>query len=116
MVNLSEREESLCGTYYPRVAARVELVPFPTRVSVPGCLDVDYGAKFLHRGRALVQPCFLFRGQFDLDDLLDALRAQFYWHAHVEAADAVLALQIRGTRQNLFLVFQDCLDHFGRGS
>ena len=54
--------------------------------------------------------------QFDFDDLLDALGAEFHGHADVEAVNAVLAVEVGGAGQNLLLVFQDRLDHFGSGS
>ena len=36
-------------------------------------LHPDHPAQLLHRRRALIQPCLLFRRQLDLDDLLDSL-------------------------------------------
>ena len=55
-------------------------------------LDPNHPAQLLHRCRALLQPGLLFRSQLDLDDLLNALRAQLHWHPDVESADPVLAL------------------------
>src|SRR5258707_492244 len=44
----------------------------------PSRLDVDHRDEFLHRSGALVEGCFFFRGEFDLDDLLDPLGSEFY--------------------------------------
>src|ERR1700736_614420 len=49
--------------------------------------------------------------EFDFDDLLDALRAEFDGDAYEEAVDAVLALQVGGTGHNHLLVEQDRVDH-----
>ena len=64
-------------------------------------------ADFLQRG-------VLFRRQLDLDDLLDAARAELDRHADEQIADAVLALQEHRARQDLLLVLQDGLDHLRR--
>src|SRR5262245_37653759 len=58
------------------------------------------------RGRRLLEPRSLLLGEVDLDDLLDAARADLRRHAHVEAVDPVLALEVRGARQHALLVEQ----------
>ena len=56
--------------------------------------------------------------ELDLDDLLEAGRAQLAGNADVVAVDAVLALQISRAGKNLLLVLEDGFDHLsdcGRG-
>src|ERR1700675_1732627 len=64
-------------------------------------LDADHGAELLHGCGTLLESRIFFGCQLDLDDLFQAGRAQLAWHADVEAIDAVLALKITRTRQNL---------------
>src|SRR5436189_4126132 len=52
--------------------------------------------------------------QLDFDDLFESVAAEFHRHADEEAVAAILALQERGTRQNLALVFENRLDHLHR--
>src|SRR2546425_4163199 len=49
--------------------------------------------------------------QVDLDDLFDSPLAQLDGDAYEQAVDAVLALQISGTRKYLFLVLQNRFGH-----
>src|SRR5579862_1052099 len=53
-------------------------------------------------------------GEVELDDLLDALRAELHRHAHVQAVDAVLALEVRRARKHALLVQHDRVDHLRR--
>src|ERR1700722_2727858 len=79
-------------------------------------LDGNDSAKLFHGGSALVEGCFLFWSEFDFDDLLDTLGAEFHRDADKEPVDTVFSVQIGGTGENLFLVFENGLDHFcGRG-
>ena len=66
----------------------------------------------LHRGGGFLQRGVFFGGQFDLDDLLGAARAQFHRNADEQAVDAVFAFEINGAGQNLLLVLQDGFHHF----
>ena len=43
------------------------------------------------------------------------VRAELHRHAHVEAVDPVLALEVRGAGQHALLVEQDRVDHLRRG-
>src|SRR5208282_205373 len=81
----------------------------------PSRLDVDHRDEFFHGSGALVEGRFLFRSQFDLDDLLDPLGAEFHRDADKEPVDAILSVKIGGAGENLFLVFEDGLDHLGGG-
>src|ERR671918_1385694 len=65
------------------------------------------------RGRRPYHLLLLGR-QLQLDDLLDPSGAQLRGHAHVEASDPVLALEVRGARQHALLVEADGVDHLGR--
>ena len=49
--------------------------------------------------------------QFDLDDLLNAARADDHRHADIEVVDAVLAGEVRGAGQNALLVAQIAFRH-----
>src|SRR3984893_3556138 len=89
--------------------------PASTR-AIRSRLDVDHRYEFLHGGDALVELCFLIRSEFDLDDLLDPLSSEFYRHADEETMDAILSIEVGGAGENLFLVFEDGLDHLGDGS
>ena len=53
-------------------------------------------------------------GQLELDDLLDAAGAELDRHAHVEAVDPVLALEVGGAGQDALLVEHDRVDHLRR--
>src|ERR1035437_6242115 len=74
-------------------------------------LHPDHAHQLLHRVGALLQGGLLFRGQLDLDDLLDAVRAQLAGHANEQAVDTVLAFEIGGARHDLLLVLKDGLNH-----
>src|SRR5262249_24913108 len=49
--------------------------------------------------------------QLDLVDLPDPGGAELHRDAHVEAVDAVLALEVRGAREDALLVEHDRVDH-----
>src|SRR6266852_6641548 len=89
--------------------------PSLLRITNDIILDVDHRDEFLHGRSALVEGSFLFRCEFDLDDLLDSLGAEFHRNADKKPVDAVLSVEIGGARKNLFLVFEDGLDHFCGG-
>src|SRR5581483_9488053 len=57
-----------------------------------------------HRVARRLQRVALVVGEIELDDLLDPARAELARHAHVEAVDAVLALEVRGAREHALLV------------
>src|SRR5215472_1916841 len=79
-------------------------------------LHADHFDQFGHSIGALLQSRLLFRCQFYLDDLFQAVGAELARHAHEQVFDPVLALQVDGAGQDLFLVFQNRLDHLrGRG-
>src|SRR4051794_7774359 len=77
------------------------------RIGRCGPLHLDHVDQFLHRAGRLLQRLVLFGRQGDLDDLLDAPRAEFHRHADEQVADAVLALQKYGARQDLLLVLEN---------
>src|SRR5579863_8724850 len=70
------------------------------------------GHEFAHRSGGLVERGFFFRGELDLDNLLDAPRAQFHWYADVQSLNAVLALEVSRARENFLFVLQNRFDHF----
>src|ERR1700693_952004 len=82
---------------------------------VPHGLYADDGHQFLDRCDAFVERSLLFGGELDLDNLLDALGAEFYRHTHIKALDSVFPFEIGGAGKNLLLVLEDGLDHFGDG-
>src|SRR5437660_694580 len=47
-------------------------------------------------------------------NLLDPARAKLHGHSYKQPLNAVLTFQIRGARQDLFLVLEDRLDHLDR--
>ena len=49
--------------------------------------------------------------QLELEDLLHAARAEQHGHAHVDAARAVLAVEVRGAGEHALLIAQDRLGH-----
>src|SRR5436305_4059388 len=53
--------------------------------------------------------------EVELDDLLDAARAELARDAHVEPVDLVLALEVRRAREHTLLVEHDRVDHLRRG-
>src|SRR5918992_341895 len=57
------------------------------------------------------QQLLLLVREVELDDLLDPARAELDRDAHVEAVDAVLALEVRRHREHALLVQQDGVDH-----
>src|SRR4051794_26421865 len=65
-------------------------------------------------GRSLQRLRLLGR-EVELDDLLDPARAELARHAHVEAVDPVLALEIRRAGQDAPLVEHDRVDHLRSG-
>src|SRR2546430_8348365 len=81
----------------------------------PSRLDVDHRDEFLHRSGALVEACFFFRGELNFDNLFDSLSSEFYRDADEESVDAIFPVEIGGARKNLFLVFEDGLDHLRDG-
>src|SRR5208283_4886386 len=102
-------------TSWRRETSKATAVCRPSRLVSQGArLHSNHAHQLLHRRCALVQSGFLFRRQLDFDDLLDSLRAELHRHSNVEAVDAVLALQVRSARQDLFLVLEDRFDHFRR--
>ena len=64
-----------------------------------------------HGAGRLVQRRALGVGQAQLEDLLDAGRAELDRHADEEAVDPVLALEQHAARQDALLVEQDRVDH-----
>src|ERR1035441_5292788 len=74
-------------------------------------LHPDDAHQFLHRVGALLQGGLLFRGQLDLDDLLDAVRAPLARYADEQPVDTVFAFEIGGARHDLLLVLEDGLNH-----
>src|ERR1035438_9653658 len=63
-------------------------------------LHPDHADQLLHRVGALLQGGLLFRGQLDLDDLLDAVRAQLARYADEQPVDTVFAFEIGGARRS----------------
>src|SRR5215831_1803770 len=71
--------------------------------------QLPHGANRFLEGLALV------RGQLDLDDLLHSCAAKLHGNAHVDARDAVLAIEVGRAREDLLLIFQNGLDHLHSG-
>src|SRR3954470_9009577 len=65
-------------------------------------------------GRRLQRLRLLVR-EVELDDLLDAARAELDRDAHVEAVDPVLALEVRRAGEHALLVEHDRVDHLRSG-
>src|SRR2546421_3098908 len=65
-------------------------------------------------GRSL-QRRTLVVGEVELDDLLDTAGAELDRHAHVQAVDPVLALEVRRAREDAFLVEHDRVAHLSGG-
>src|SRR5688572_29185790 len=61
--------------------------------------------------RGLVECRPLVVAQVELDDRLDASRAELHRHAHVEPVDPVLALEVCRAREHALLVEHDRVDH-----
>src|SRR5580765_7797870 len=93
---------SRCGTLSDIRLRDLESWPF----LFDQCLDSDNAAEFLHCRRALVESRLFFGRQFDFDDLLDALCAQFHRDADVESANSVFTLQVGGAGENFLFVFE----------
>src|SRR5438093_1141457 len=71
------------------------------RLSIrPSRSDFDHRHKLLHGGCRLLERRILLDGELDLDDLLEAFRAQLTRDAHEQIGDAVLALQEHRARDN----------------
>src|SRR6516165_1819363 len=66
-----------------------------------------------HSISALFQRGLFFSGEFDFDNLLQAVGAQLTWHPYEQVFDPILALEINGTGQDFLLVLEDGLDHLG---
>src|ERR1017187_1849069 len=79
--------------------------------------DGQQSDELLDGGGGLLESGGLFRGELELDDPLDAPGAEHDWHAHEDAVDPVLALEVRGARQDLLAVVENRLGHLdgGRG-
>src|SRR5215469_14964615 len=77
--------------------------------------NADHGAKLFDGVSGFVEGRLLFGRELDLDDLLEALGAELARNADVEAVDTVLALEVGGAGENLFLVLEDSFDHLNRG-
>jgi tetratricopeptide (TPR) repeat protein len=69
--------------------------------------ECDTALALLDGFGALLERGVFFRRELDLDDLLQARRAQLAGHADVVAFDAVLAFEISGAGQNLLLVLEN---------
>jgi hypothetical protein len=78
-------------------------------------LDADDRAELADGFGALLQSGVFFGSELDLDDLLEAGRAQLAGDADVVALDAVLALEVDGAGDNLLLVLEDRFDHLDGG-
>src|SRR6185369_10498536 len=57
----------------------------------------------------------LFRGQFDLNNLLDAALTQFYGDTNVKTIDSVFAFEIGSTRHDLLFILKYGFHHFDSG-
>src|ERR1700734_3438057 len=75
-------------------------------------LEAEHGHKFTHGGGRFVQRSFFVGLELDLDNLLDAFGAEFYRDTDKQAANSVLAFEVRSARQDFFLVLQDRIHHF----
>src|SRR5215468_1266115 len=79
-------------------------------------LNADHLRQFSYGVSAFLQRSLLFGGEFDLDDLFQALGSELARHADEEVLDPIFALKVDGARQDLLLVLENGLHHFrGRG-
>src|SRR6185369_12081150 len=77
--------------------------------------DLEHVHELLHCRRRLVQGGALGVGELDVPDLLDPLGSELGGHAHVQALDAELALQVAAAGQDLVLVLQYRVHHLRGG-
>src|SRR3546814_8661677 len=70
--------------------------------------------QFLDRVDRNLQARLVGTVEFDLDDLLDAARADLHRHAHIQAIDAIFAVDIGGAGQDALLVAQIGFGHSDR--
>src|ERR1041385_8744346 len=91
----------------PRPADSNQPAHWTPAYPVHGTLNPDHFHQLSHSVGALLQSRLLFCCELDFDDLLQAVCAQLAWHADKQSLDAVFALKMDGTRQDLFLVLED---------
>ena len=77
-------------------------------------LQAENGYQFADGCGRLIERGLFFRRQLDLDDLLDAFRAELYGNADEKPLDAVFAFEINGAGQDLLLVLENRFDHLNR--
>src|SRR2546426_794749 len=99
---------------------RSSRAPTPTSGSTPAgkvlrTSDPETRHQLPHRGRGAVQRRLLLGRELDLDDLLQAIRAEPGRDPQEQVAVAVLAVQVDGAGQDPVPVEQDRLDHLDDG-
>src|SRR5437879_3632191 len=99
-MSIVQKKSRPCGWDSPRTA----LIPL---------LYPDHAHQLLHRTGTLLQRGFLLGCEFDFDDLLDTSGAQFARHTDKKSLQSIFAFEIGSAGQDLLLVFQNGLDHFG---
>src|SRR6478609_7403972 len=98
-------------TIPPKQAESICRWPLRSGFSVLGPLNPDHLYQLRYGVCALLQGRLLVRREFDFDDLLQAVCAELARHADKEPLNAVLALKMDGTGQDLFLVLEDGFHH-----
>src|SRR5215204_3467166 len=73
--------------------------------------DLENVHELLNGRRAFLKRSAFVIRETDLDDLLDAVLAEFDRHADEEIVNAVFAFEEDCARQDLFLIFQNRLGH-----
>lgn len=79
-------------------------------------VSVDLVQRFhhlFHVAARRLQQLLLLVVQLQLDHFLNAVLAQYHWHAQVHAVDAVLAFQLHANREHAALVTYNGLYHLG---
>src|SRR6185369_1911035 len=67
--------------------------------------------EFSYGSNRFVHHCLLFSIEFELEDLLDTLLAEYTRYADIKAFYTELAVQVGASRKNALLVFEDRLSH-----
>src|SRR5688572_3411921 len=101
---------SLLAMRMPHVCAGLKRYLRPSAYDLVG-LNPDYVDQFFYGAGRLIERGLFVGRQLDLDNLLDALRAQLDRHADEQVVHTVLALQEDRARHDLLLILQDRFDH-----
>src|SRR3954451_21796202 len=97
----------------PIPARRLTPVTRALRPVIAAVLRGENADDLAHGLGRCAQRLLLLVAEVELDDLFDPAGAELHGDAHIEAVDAVLALEIRGAREHAALVQHDRVDHLG---